>query len=59
MSGCRAPFTHRAGRDVADWRRSLGPFAENVAHVLGAVMAGKYHPATPLTSARIKAPRRS
>lgn len=37
------------------WARSLAPWAEKAAHSLGAVMAGKYSAATPLTSSQIKA----
>ena len=34
--------------------RRLAPIAEHVAHVLGSVMAGKYHPATPLTGSNVR-----
>jgi hypothetical protein len=37
------------------WARSLAPWAEKVAHMLGSAMDGKYQPATPLTSSRSKA----
>jgi hypothetical protein len=50
----RAPFTHRLTETLPEWRQALGPIAEHVAHVLGAVMAGKYHPATPLTSRNVR-----
>jgi hypothetical protein len=37
------------------WARSLAPWAEKVAHILGRAMDGKYQAATPLTSSRTKA----
>jgi hypothetical protein len=40
---------------VPAWARSLAPWAEKVAHILGRAMDGKYQLATPLTSSRAKA----
>jgi hypothetical protein len=50
-----APLTHELAEMMPTWARLLAPWAERVAHSFGAVMAGKYSPATPLTSSRIKA----
>jgi hypothetical protein len=50
----RAPFTHRLAETLPEWRQGLAPIAEHVSHVLGAVMAGKYHPATPLTGSNVR-----
>jgi CRISPR-associated endonuclease Cas1 len=50
-----APLTHELAETMPIWARSLAPFAEKVAHTLGRAMDGKYEPATPLTSSRIKA----
>jgi CRISPR-associated endonuclease Cas1 len=50
----RAPFTHKLAETLPEWRQALAPIAEHVAHVLGAVMAGKYHPATPLTGRNVR-----
>jgi CRISPR-associated endonuclease Cas1 len=50
-----APLTHELAETMPTWARSLAPFAEKVAHTLGRAMDGKYEPATPLTSSRIKA----
>ena len=50
-----APLTHELAGMMPTWARLLAPWAERVAHSFGAVMAGKYSPATPLTSSRIKA----
>jgi CRISPR-associated endonuclease Cas1 len=50
----RAPFTHRLAETLPEWRQGLAPIAEHVAHVLGAVMAGKYHPTTPLTGRNVR-----
>ena len=36
------------------WARSFAPVAEKVAHMLGQAMEGKYTPATPLTSAKLR-----
>jgi CRISPR-associated endonuclease Cas1 len=49
-----APLTHELAETMPTWARSLAPFAEKVAHILGRAMDGKYEPATPLTSSRIK-----
>jgi hypothetical protein len=50
----RAPFTHKLTETLPEWRQGLAPIAEHVAHVLGSVMAGKYHPATPLTGRNVR-----
>ena len=50
----RAPFTHKLAETLPEWRQGLAPIAEHVAHVLGSVMAGKYHPATPLTGRNVR-----
>jgi hypothetical protein len=50
----RAPLTHELAETMPTWARSLAPWAEKVTHMLGAVMAGKYSPATPLTGRRIR-----
>jgi hypothetical protein len=50
----RAPLTHELAETMPTWARSLAPWAEKVAHMLGAVMAGKYAPATPLTGRRTR-----
>ncbi|MGC9961769.1 MAG: CRISPR-associated endonuclease Cas1 [Acidimicrobiales bacterium] len=50
----RAPLTHELAETMPTWARSLAPWAEKVAHMLGAVMAGKYSPATPLTGRRTR-----
>ncbi|MHB8246885.1 MAG: CRISPR-associated endonuclease Cas1 [Acidimicrobiales bacterium] len=50
-----APLTHELAETMPTWARALAPWAEKVAHTLGAVMAGKYQPATPLTASRTKA----
>jgi CRISPR associated protein Cas1 len=50
----RAPLSHELAETMPTWARSLAPWAEKVAHMLGAVMAGKYSPATPLSGQRIR-----
>jgi hypothetical protein len=50
----RAPFTHKLTETLPEWREGLAPIAEHVAHVLGAVMTGKYHPVTPLTGRNVR-----
>ena len=45
----RAPLTHELAETMPRWAQSLAPVAEKVAHDLGAVMAGKYTRATPLS----------
>jgi CRISPR-associated endonuclease Cas1 len=50
----RAPLTHELAETMARWARSLAPVAEKVVHMLGHAMEGKYSPATPLTSAKLK-----
>jgi CRISPR-associated endonuclease Cas1 len=50
-----APLTHELAEHMAEWARSLAPWAEKVAHTLGAVMAGKYVAVAPLTRERHKA----
>jgi CRISPR-associated endonuclease Cas1 len=48
----KAPVTHELAETVPQWARSLAPYAEYVAHVIGQAMAGKYQPVTPLTGRR-------
>ena len=50
----RAPLTHELAETMPRWARSLAPVAEKVAHMLGHAMDGKYTPATPLTSAKLR-----
>jgi CRISPR-associated protein Cas1 len=50
----RAPLTHELAETMPRWARSLAPIAEKVAHMLGHAMEGKYTPATPLTSAKLR-----
>jgi CRISPR-associated protein Cas1 len=50
----RAPLTHELAETMPRWARSLAPVAEKVAHMLGHAMEGKYTPATPLTSAKLR-----
>ena len=50
----RAPLTHELAATLSRWARSLAPVAEKVAHMVGHAMEGKYTPATPLTSAKIR-----
>ena len=50
-----APLTHELAETMPLWARSLAPWAEKVAHILGRAMDGKYQAATPLTSSRTKA----
>ena len=50
-----APLTHELAETMPVWARSLAPWAEKVAHILGRAMDGKYQPATPLTSSRTRA----
>jgi hypothetical protein len=50
----RAPLTHELAETLPRWARSLAPIAEKVAHMLGHAMEGKYTPATPLTSAKLR-----
>ncbi len=50
----RAPLTHELAETMPRWARSLAPVAEKVAHMLGDAMEGKYAPATPLTSAKLR-----
>lgn len=45
----RGPLAHDLAETMPRWAESLAPVAEKVAHDLGAVMAGKYAHATPLT----------
>jgi CRISPR-associated endonuclease Cas1 len=49
-----APLTHELAETMPRWARSLAPWAEKVAHLLGAAMEGKYQAVTPLTRARTK-----
>ena len=51
----RSPLTHELAETMPRWAQSLAPVAEHVAHVLGAAMAGKYQPTTPLTRGRTRA----
>jgi CRISPR-associated endonuclease Cas1 len=51
----RAPLTHELGETLPRWARSVAPFAEKVAHMLGEEMAGKYVASTPLTTRRHRA----
>lgn len=50
-----APLTHELAATLPRWRSAVAPVAEHLAHVLGAVIAGKFSPATPLTRSRAKA----
>ena len=50
----RAPLTHELAETMPRWASSLAPMAEKVAHMLGHAMEGKYTPATPLTSAKLR-----
>ena len=50
----RAPLTHELAETMPRWARSLAPIAERVAHMLGQAIEGKYTPATPLTSAKLR-----
>jgi len=50
----RAPLTHELAETMPRWARSLAPIAEKVAQMLGHAMEGKYNPATPLTSAKLR-----
>ena len=49
------PLISELAETVAQWARSLAPYAERVAHFLGQAMAGKYEAVTPLTRGRGKA----
>ncbi len=51
----RSPLTHELTESLPRWREAIAPLAEEVAHTLGAVIAGSFVPATPLTSSRSKA----
>ncbi|MGH9291607.1 MAG: CRISPR-associated endonuclease Cas1 [Acidimicrobiales bacterium] len=48
------PFSHELAGTLPRWAHRVAPWAERVAHMLGSVMDGKYHPATPLTGARTR-----
>jgi CRISPR-associated endonuclease Cas1 len=50
----RPPLTHELAESLPRWREAIAPLAEEVAHILGAVIAGRFVPATPLTSSRAK-----
>ncbi|HXW80377.1 MAG TPA: CRISPR-associated endonuclease Cas1, partial [Acidimicrobiales bacterium] len=50
----RAPLTHELAETMPRWAKALAPIAEKVAHLLGHAMEGKYTPATPLTSAKLR-----
>lgn len=51
----RAPLTHELADMMPLMARWLAPWAEKVAHMLGAVMEGKYTARTPLTSSKTRA----
>jgi CRISPR-associated endonuclease Cas1 len=51
----RPPLTHELAESLPRWREAIAPLAEEVAHTLGAVIAGRFLLATPLTSSRSKA----
>ena len=55
--GCRiaGPLAHDLAESLPRWREALAPWAERVAHMIGATIDGAYTPATPLTRARTKA----
>jgi CRISPR-associated endonuclease Cas1 len=46
----KAPLTHELAETLPRWAQAVAPVAEEVAHTLGLAMAGKYVPATPLTT---------
>ena len=50
----RAPLTHELAETLPRWAKALAPIAERVAHMLGQAMDGKFVPATPLTSAKLR-----
>jgi len=50
----RPPLTHELAESLPRWREAIAPLAEEVAHTLGAVIEGRFVPATPLTSSRAK-----
>ena len=50
----RAPLTHELAETAPRWAKALAPLAERVAHMLGQAMEGKFVPATPLTSAKLR-----
>jgi CRISPR-associated endonuclease Cas1 len=46
----KAPLTHELAETLPRWAKVMAPIAEQVAHMLGQAMAGKYVPVTPLTT---------
>ena len=48
-------LTLELAESLPRWREAIAPLAEEVGHTLGAVIAGKFVPAMPLTSSRAKA----
>jgi CRISPR-associated endonuclease Cas1 len=50
----KAPLTHELAESLPQWAKAVAPIAEEVAHVLGQAMAGKYVPVTPLTTRKLR-----
>jgi len=50
----KAPLTHELAETLPRWATLVAPIAEQVAHVLGQAMAGKYLPVTPLTTRKLR-----
>lgn len=49
-----APLTHALAEALPRWRKALAPWAEKVAHLIGASLEGRYSPVTPLTGQRTR-----
>jgi CRISPR-associated endonuclease Cas1 len=50
-----APLTHELAGSMGQWRKEVSPWVEQITHLLGDVVKGKFVPVTPLTGSNHKA----
>jgi CRISPR-associated endonuclease Cas1 len=53
-----APLTHELAGSMGQWKKEVSPWVEEITHLFGDVVKGKYVPVTPLTGSNQKASQR-